>query len=242
MALGILFYWVNIPENPSLKWQQIYRDIHAEMISIGITVLILGNFDQYLRIKSEKKSLILQMGSPNREFAIEAVRQLRQRGWLKDGTTMGAYLVGANLEDADLFIAHLEFADLSKAHLAGAFLEGADLAGAYLEGADLAGAVLIDAHLAGAYLVGANLEDAALSMAHLAWADLTGANLKRANLGEADLAGAHLKGADLAGAYLGEANLAGADLHVATYSDETVWPAGFNPEKAGAELLIKTEP
>lgn len=107
------------------------------------------------------------MGSPNREFAIEAVRQLRQRGWLKDGTTMGAYLVGANLEDADLFIAHLEFADLSKAHLAGAFLEGADLAGAYLEG---------------------------------------------------------------------------ADLHVATYSDETVWPAGFNPEKAGAELLIKTEP
>jgi len=32
-------------------WHNFYENIHSEMIGIAITVLILGNTDQYLRIK-----------------------------------------------------------------------------------------------------------------------------------------------------------------------------------------------
>ena len=276
MALGVLFHWANIPENPSLKWQQIYHDTYADMIGIGITVIILGNFDQYLRVKSEKKSLILQMGSPNQEFAIEAVRQLNQKGWLVDGTTRHANLSEANLEMAILFCANLEganlplanlkdaylvnanlkeaylsFASLKDANLSDANLEGAELSEAHLEGANLESANLKKANLTAAnlemaYLFAANLEIAKLFAANLKEANLTvanleGANLFAANLKEADLSFTSLKDANLSDANLEGANLKGADLHDATYNDQTIWPAGFNPEEAGAKLKKPSE-
>lgn len=103
----------------------VYHRISAELFGIGITVLIIDNANEAIKRREEKKRLILQMGSHTNVFALEAVRQLRERGWLTDGS-----LRGANLEDADL---------------GEAYLEGADLRGAYLRGANLAGAYLKDA-------------------------------------------------------------------------------------------------
>lgn len=210
LGLGVFYYWANIPENPSLKWQLIYQDMFADMIGIGITVLILGNFDQYLRIQSEKKRLILQMGSPDKGFAIEAVRQLRQNGWLVDGTTKGADLSGAQLEEADLSEAHLEGANLLEAHL-----ERSILVEAHLEGANMG-----LAHLEGAFLLGAHLE---------------GANMGHAHLDKAPLLGAHLEGANLTCAKTEKAFLIGA-----TYNNQTRWPDGINPEEADAKLIDPT--
>lgn len=45
-------------------WHNFYENIHSEMIGFAITVLILGNTDQYLRIKFEKQKLILQNSIP----------------------------------------------------------------------------------------------------------------------------------------------------------------------------------
>jgi hypothetical protein len=124
--------------------------------------------------------------------------------WIESSGVQGerAYLVGANLRDANL-----TRADLEDANLTGAYLEGAYLLGANLTGADLEGAYLRDANLRDAYLVGANLRDA-----NLIGADLEDANLRDANLIGAYLEGAYLTYANLTGANLSYVNLTGAIL------------------------------
>ena len=106
--------------------------IWPELIGIGLAVIIIDNANELLRTREEKKRLILQMGSPDNAFAREAVRQLRARGWLKDGSLRRAFLLRANLRGAIL-----RYANLMNARLAVANLERADLEGAYMEGADL---------------------------------------------------------------------------------------------------------
>lgn len=99
------------------------------------------------------------------------------------------------------------------------FLGGAELRGALLGGADLFGADLV-----GADLRGADLGEALLSAANLSLADLTGSNLIRADLTQSKLCGADLT----------DANLIGADLRGAEYDAQTIFPAGFDPVRAGA--------
>ena len=139
-----------------------YTDLRSELIGIGASVLIIANAGEYISTLQEKKRLILQMGSPNNAFAIEAARQLASKGWFFDGSLGGANLIEADLGGADLRGANLHGADLRNADLRGANLRGADLRGAYLRGADLRGADLRGADLRGADLIGANLRGANL--------------------------------------------------------------------------------
>ena len=72
--------------------------------------------------------------------------------------------------------------------------------------------------------------------------DLFGANISRAdlrwaNLRRADLSGTDLRGTDLRGADLRRADLSRANIRGAKYDSSTVWPHGFDPEAAGAELV-----
>lgn len=127
-----------------------YANIAAEAISIGVTVLIIERLNKRRAEEVEKKALILQMGSPDNAFAIEAVRQLRDKGWTHDGTLQGAHLLRANLSNADLFCA-----DLSNTNLFGANLSNADLFYA-----DLSNASLRNANLKDAYLIETNLSNA----------------------------------------------------------------------------------
>lgn len=96
--------------------------------------------------------------------------------------------------------------------------------GAWLPGSDMSKGSFVHATLKAANLTGAKL----------AAADLSGADLRDALLDGADLAGASLAKADLRLTSLIGANLAGADLTGALYDGKTVWPDGFDPEKAGA--------
>jgi hypothetical protein len=94
-----------------------------------------------------------------------------------DGESIGAAILVAIAENADLVQA-----DLREADLRGADLRGADLGGASLSGANLSGA-----NLSGANLRGADLGGASLSGANLRGADLRGASLSGASLSPADL-------------------------------------------------------
>ena len=98
-----------------------------------------------------------------------------------------------------------------------------------LAGADLAGANLAGFDLIGLELRGSNLAEAVLSEADLSWADLRDADLQRTNLD-----GAYLYEAKLSGANFFEASLVGTDLTGAAFNQTTIWPAGFDPEAAGA--------
>ena len=116
-----------IPLMPVRLIADFYANISTELISIALTVLVIDALNERRSIEREKKALILQMSSPTNLVAIEAVRVLRVRGWLTDGSLRGA--------------------DLSHA----------DLQGAYLAGVDMANAKLFRTNLKGAHLQFANL-------------------------------------------------------------------------------------
>ncbi len=61
---------------------------------------------------AEKKRLIEQMGSKDNETALQAIKELRELGWLEDGTLRGSDLREANLREADLSLANLTGANL----------------------------------------------------------------------------------------------------------------------------------
>jgi len=235
--IGALFYGKNgfLPYNEA--WHQFYKEIHAELIGIGITVLIISNANQALKIKSEKRRLILQMGSLDKGFAIEAARQLQQRGWLFDGTTKRAFLRWANLEGALLKGAHLEGVDLVSANLRNTYLYGANLEGAYLRLANLTEANMEHAYLKWVKLDGANLLGANLERAYLMQAHFEGTSLREAKLKGAFLKGAHLEGADLWGAVYDE----NTEWKWATYNNKTIWPdESFDPKAKGLINIDKT--
>jgi len=185
--------------------QDYYANISTELASIAITVLIVDALYQQRDVEREKRDLILQMGSPDNTFAVEAVRRLRAQEWLEYGALRGAFL--------------------EKANLTGVHLHDADLEGAHLAYANLSGAILVRANLSRAHLGGANLRGADLHRANLRGADLRSINLseaklRAANLSGADLQVAHLSAADLSGAKLSEANLRWADLNGAIVTAE----------------------
>ena len=188
---------------------------------------------------------------------------INQEGEIKPGADLrSAKLAGKTLTKLNLSRTNLAGVDLSKADLGEANLDDADLTGANLTDAKLRSATLNGARLTGARLSGTDLTDARadrvrlergtliaaiLEDADLAQADLTGANLTGANLDGADLTGAKLAqttltDADLEGAILVNADLTGAvltgaTLKDATYSAQTRWPDGFDPQAAGAKLV-----
>jgi len=132
-------------------------NLGTEIISILITIFVLDRLQSRSAEATEKKALILQMGSPDNAFAVEAVRQLRAKGWLKDGSLSSADLSDANLYEAKLNGANLYEAKLNDAKLNGAYLRGAYLRQTYLIDADLRFADLRGADLRGAILVGTGL-------------------------------------------------------------------------------------
>jgi len=128
-----------------------YANISTELASVALTVLVIDALNERRAIQQEKEFLMLQMSSPTNAIAREAVRVLRVRGWLIDGTLKRANLLRANLRKA-----FLEKADLREA-----FLLKADLSGAYLQWANLKGTRELELTqlVQVAYLRGATLQD-----------------------------------------------------------------------------------
>lgn len=179
-------------------WQGISTELFGAVISTFAFGIVLLIFQQFQFIQNRKAELILQMGSPSNEFALEATRQLSVLGWLGNGTLEGAYLAGANLENAKL-----DFGYFQKAYL-------------------------VSINLSESWLVAANLQEANLTFGilegiHATSIDLRHAKLIRANLKDAILHSARLQGADLTGA-----NLEGSLLFSTEFDDETILPDKTN--------------
>ncbi len=158
-------------------------------------------------------------------------------------SAFGAYLVLADLSDADL-----HYADLEQANLSGAILNSANLSHAELEGAGLTETDLTNANLSFAGLFQADLGDAGLDDAVL-----TGADLSQAYLGDAYVLQTNLRYADLTDADLGYADVSGSDFSSADltgamnlddtsgsayYDANTIFAGtGFDPISAGWVLV-----
>lgn len=143
-------------------FRDLYANLGAELAGIAVTVLLIDRLHQRRTDENKRDMLILQMGSPDHSFAIEAVRMVAARDWLKHGALKGAHLSRANLKGANLQqviiaearlgLANLRHAKLIEADLQGTYLQGANLEEADLRGADLRGANLNDANLCGVRL------------------------------------------------------------------------------------------
>jgi uncharacterized protein YjbI with pentapeptide repeats len=243
----------------------ILPNVYTEVLSIGVTVLILNKLAERREENALKRRLIMNAGSLSNEIAKDAVHQIRRRDWLsgKDGILKRAYLWeanleranlnGANLENTRLFGANLESANLSitnlqdailrranlqNADLASANLENTDLFGAILQGAKLERANLQSAKLLGADLKGSKLEGSNLQDANLYGAYLQDADLKVANLERADLRKVNLQGALLMGARLRGADMGGADLQGADLMGANLQGASLAGVKLDAETIL----
>lgn len=97
-------------------WASWLHGFSTEMAGAVVTALlfalILRGVEQQQGVDQRKTQLVVQMGSPNNEFAIEAARQLREFGWFGEGTLRGANLVNANLVSARLLGVNLKGANL----------------------------------------------------------------------------------------------------------------------------------
>ena len=222
-----------------------WQNFGTEMFGAAITFVLLEVMLAGRRVREandrEKARLILQMGSPTNDFAVEAVRLLRARNWLTDGSMDGASLLRANLAGAWLRAANLAGANLHWANLLGADLYRANLVGANLSETNLMNANLWDANLATSRLTKANLADAKLFGTNLEGAYLHQANLARADLIRTNLTGASLIGADLTGTMLRWANLTGADMSSVNLAGAELWNANLeNAVLAGATFDEET--
>jgi uncharacterized protein YjbI with pentapeptide repeats len=228
-VLGYLTQQGNLPASePLAALARSYASLVAsELVSIAITIFIVDAVFRRRDAEQEKRELILQLGSPVNEVAREAIRRLRIRGWLSDGSLRQACLAHANLRGAELGEADLAGANLREtdlrgsdlrrvslrgANLSGALLRGADLIGADLRGCDLRVANLSETYLRDANLQQADLSFADLSRADLRWTKMTGANVSAANLEGANLHKADLSDANLSRVNLDRANLADAEV------------------------------
>ena len=153
-------------------------DAYDNWLGILVDAVLLWSINQAIR-REEKQRLIGQFGSESNAFALDAAKQLRQKGWLENGK---------------LKKINLAHADLEKANLGDADLEGADFSYARLKKAKFIQANLKDSNMLGVDLRGAECR----------WADFRGVNLRWANLDGAMLEGAKFDGADLRFAKLGD--------------------------------------
>lgn len=104
-----------------------------------------------------KLDLIRILRNPDNGRVLQTLDELREQGWLADGSLANlllchvqmqhANLSGADLQGVDFHQAHLQYADLSHARLDGAKLNRANLEGADLKGVTLSGADLFKANL-----------------------------------------------------------------------------------------------
>lgn len=223
-------------------WQGMSAGLVGTIITALFFTLLLPAFQQSQAVRNRQTELVLQLGSPDNAFAVEAARQLLASKWFIEPILNGAYLYGADLHNIDLAGANLDYsifayADLSHANLSqpvlfeqlhGEYLSlpprlnTTQLCGAsFLEAtlyqtnfrrADLRHAIFSSANGRAVNLSEADLRDAKLRDVEMQSADITAARLDYADLGGAVLTDAILQYSSLRNALMFETNLQGANL------------------------------
>jgi uncharacterized protein YjbI with pentapeptide repeats len=236
--LCIAFYWYPASWPASSLVAALYANVATSILSIALTVLLIDRLYENRDAIQQKKRLIWEMGSSDQALAGRAVKELRDAGWLTDGSLQEADLSLANLESVDLSSAQLQRAKLSLCNL-----KRTNLSAAVLDGANLDECVAEGANLKAASLRGASLRRARLSAAVLDDADLTGnIDCIRGQLVRTSLRGAKLSEGRFEECDLTECDLSNADLGGATLRNAIIERAsleGANLERANLTGLLK---
>jgi uncharacterized protein YjbI with pentapeptide repeats len=106
------------------------------------------------------EEILNRLITKDNRIALQAIRELRDRGWLEDGALQGAAFCKVNIHDANLENADLCCAGFHQANLSWADLSNADLRAAKLSLCDLSGSNMKNTKLDSADLYKANLRGA----------------------------------------------------------------------------------
>lgn len=139
----------------------LYAQLSTELIGIAVTVLVIDYLNEKREERRLRWQLIHELGSRNNDIADRAAYELRERGWLMDGS-----LQNADLHNADLSHANLANANLCHANLHGATLSHAELQNANLSETDLKGVNFTGANLQKADLRHSNITAEQLAQAY----------------------------------------------------------------------------
>ncbi|HVO41991.1 MAG TPA: toll/interleukin-1 receptor domain-containing protein [Aggregatilineales bacterium] len=173
--------------------------------------------------QAEVQQFIAQLRGKPYTAIQSALDEMRERGWLTDGSLQWANLMQIQLLNVDL---------------SGAMLCGAVLFGCNLSYSNLANVDLRSADLRYASLTQSNLREADLSSASLSVADLTGADLSSSYLGGVDLSRATLVNTVFTGSICRFTVFAGTDLSTAE-GLETIFHGG--PSTVGVDTLALSQ-
>jgi len=168
LLAAVVTVFGSLSQHPGLDFAQFirqtfndfYANMGTELASIAITILIIDRLNERRADEHRKEALVLQMGSPDNSFAVEAARMLNAQGWLAGNALRKAHLSRANLATANLQNVNLEDAQLPLANLSKTKLTHANLSCAYMQGSNLEHAALDGANLRGTNLNDANLLNA----------------------------------------------------------------------------------
>jgi uncharacterized protein YjbI with pentapeptide repeats len=104
--------------------------------------------------------IIHKLRSMDNKRVLQAIEELRVRGWLEDGSLANVPLCHVHMQGADLLSAKLVNIDFHQADLSGADLRNADLTNSKLNRSNLTGANLSKANLSNVDMFKANLKNA----------------------------------------------------------------------------------
>src|SRR6266508_297747 len=100
--VGLGLYWYPSSWPVSTFVHDIYANAATSLLSISLTVLLIDRLYEQRDRAQLKKRLIWEMGSQDQALAVRAVKELRDAGWLTDGSLEGVDLTLANLAQAQL--------------------------------------------------------------------------------------------------------------------------------------------
>lgn len=171
VGVAILVFGYQFMHPDGFTWKTFASDLYAnvgiDFVSIGITVLGIDVLNQRREARLEKKRLIREMSSRDNGIALRAVNELRENGFLSDGSLCSAWFDGANLKDAQLYSSDLQGASFHYASLEYAELYSSNLSRVAFWATYLPNAGLVDANLDGANFKYVNLEGARVTKAQL---------------------------------------------------------------------------
>ncbi len=156
----------------------LYANFSAEFISIAITILLINYLYELKETKNLKSRLIRELGSEEKGLSSRALKELRENGWLQDGTLKNVDLQNANLSNLDLSDANLEGVNLKDANLNGAKLIRVNLNKANLTQAKLVRSNLENCKLNETIMHRVNLSEGILNRIEVVNIDFMNSNLE----------------------------------------------------------------
>ncbi len=225
IAFGLLGYQESHDQFDALDFFRYFLvSISGHILTALLTLLAADWISRSRVLESEKRFLIMALGSPDNVIALEAVRVLRGRGWLENGILRHVFLTKANLQGGALWHADLQAAELIEANLHAADLHGVNFASAKLWQIDFEKAQLMNANFEAADVRQCKFDAANLWRANLSRARLEHTSLRNASLRQLDLRGAFLMRVDLRGADLTDARMIGVRFLNVQFDEQTILP------------------